>query len=183
MAIYEFKGKRPRVDATAYIHPQATLIGEVIVGPGCYVGPHASLRGDFGLILMEEGSNVQDNCTLHVGVGETCRLGPRSHVGHGAVVHGANLVGNNLIGMNAVVMDQAEIGQDSIVAACAFVKTGLVVPARVLVAGMPASVKRPLGERDLAWKVEGTAYYLQLAVDSLASLRPIDLESVLVRQV
>ena len=93
MAIYEFKGKRPRIDATAYIHPQATLIGEVIVGPGCYVGPHASLRGDFGLILLEEGSNVQDNCTLHVGPGETCRLGPRSHVGHGAGGQGLEILG------------------------------------------------------------------------------------------
>ena len=179
MAIYEFQGKRPSIDATAYVHPEATLIGDVVVGPGCYIGPHASLRGDFGRILLEAGSNVQDNCTLHVGPDEICRLGPDSHVGHGAVVHGADLVGNNLIGMNAVVMDGAQIGQDSIVAACAFVKAGMQVPARVLVAGMPAEIKRPLGERDLAWKIDGTAYYHRLAVDCQASLRQVDIESVL----
>ncbi|WP_028222105.1 acyltransferase [Paraburkholderia oxyphila] len=174
MALFEFNGMRPRVDASAYVHPSAVVIGDVSIGAHCYIGPHASLRGDFGAIVIEEGSNVQDSCTLHVGIRETCRLGVNSHIGHGAVVHGAHLGPDVMIGMNAVIMDGAIIGRQTIVAACAFVKAGWDVPAGVLVAGVPGRVVRPLDEAEIAGKAAGTRLYQQLAKDCLHSMKRID---------
>ena len=178
MALFEFNGMRPRVDATAYVHPLAVVTGDVIIGAHCYIGPHASLRGDFGAIVIEEGSNVQDNCTLHVGVRETCWLGVNSHVGHGAVVHGARLEPDVMIGMNAVIMDGAVIGRQTIVAACAFVKAGWEVPAGVLVAGVPGRVLRRLDEAEISGKAAGTRLYQQLAKDCLRTMKPIDGEAM-----
>ncbi|MEB2500073.1 MULTISPECIES: gamma carbonic anhydrase family protein [Burkholderia] len=175
MALYEYRGVAPRVHASAYVHPSASIIGDVIVGAGCYIGPGASLRGDFGAIRVGEDSNVQDNCTLHVGHGMTCLLGERSHVGHGAVVHGARLERNALIGMNAIVMDDAIVGDSAIVAACAFVKSGMEVPARALVMGVPARIVRVLTDAELREKVEATNRYCKLAASSLATIRRIDM--------
>src|SRR5690606_9727539 len=142
--VYAIDGLRPVVDPTAYVHPTAVLIGDVIIGPGAYVGPLASLRGDFGRIVLKEGSNVQDSCVVH-GVAENDTvIEEDGHIGHGAVLHGCTIGRNALIGMNAVVMDQAVIGESSIVAAMAFVKVGLVIPARRLVVGAPARVLREL---------------------------------------
>ncbi|CAB3786031.1 Protein YrdA [Paraburkholderia caffeinitolerans] len=177
MALFEFNGMRPRVDASAYVHPSAVVIGDVTIGANCYIGPHASLRGDFGSIVIEEGSNVQDNCTLHVGIRETCWLGVNSHIGHGAVVHGARLEPDVMIGMNAVVMDGVVIGRQTIVAACAFVKAGWEVPAAVLVAGVPGRVVRRLDEAEIAGKAEGTRLYQQLARDCLRTMREVEGET------
>ncbi|WP_433705638.1 transferase hexapeptide repeat family protein [Paraburkholderia sacchari] len=173
MALFEFNGMRLRVDASTYVHPSAVVIGDVTIGANCYIGPHASLRGDFGSIVIEEGSNVQDNCTLHVGVRETCWLAVNSHVGHGAVVHGARLEPDVMIGMNAIVMDGAVIGRQTIVAACAFVKAEWEVPAAVLVAGVPGRVVRRLDEAEIAGKAEGTRLYQQLARDCLRTMRVV----------
>ncbi|MEN8503533.1 MULTISPECIES: gamma carbonic anhydrase family protein [Paraburkholderia] len=173
MPIYEFQGNVPRVDSTAFVHPLASLIGDVRVEAGCYIGPFASIRGDFGTIVIGEGSNVQDNCSLHVGHGCRCDLAPASHVGHGAVVHGATLKRNTLIGMNAVVMDGAVIGESAIVAACAFVKSGWDVPPGCLVAGIPARVVRQLGREELRGKVEATRKYQELAFACLSTLREV----------
>ncbi|WP_419689989.1 phenylacetic acid degradation protein PaaY [Burkholderia theae] len=174
MALYEYRGVAPRVHATAYVHSSASVIGDVIVGAGCYIGPCASLRGDFGAIRIDEESNVQDNCTLHVGHGKTCWLGVRSHVGHGAVVHGARLVRNVLIGMNAVVMDGVTIGESAIVAACTFVKSGMQVPASTLVVGVPARVVRMLTDGELQAKINATNKYCELAALSSVTIRAID---------
>ncbi|MBM2770640.1 transferase hexapeptide repeat family protein [Burkholderia anthina] len=174
MPLFEFNGMRPRVDPSAYVHPSAVVIGDVTIGAGYYIGPHASLRGDFGAIVVEAGSNVQDGCVLHVGIGETCRLGVNSHVGHGAIVHGATLEPDTMIGMNAVVMDGATIGATTIVAACAFVKAGYAVPAGVLLAGVPGRVVRRLSDAEIAAKANGTRVYQQLAVDCLKTLTRID---------
>lgn len=171
MALFEFKGMQPRIDASAYVHPSAVVIGDVTIGARCYIGPHASLRGDFGAIVIEEGSNVQDGCVLHVGIGETCRLGVNSHVGHGAIVHGATLAPDTMIGMNAVVMDGATIGARTIVAACAFVKAGYDVPPGVLLAGVPGRVVRRLSDEEIAAKANGTRIYQQLAEDCIRSIR------------
>ncbi|TCW75393.1 phenylacetic acid degradation protein PaaY [Burkholderia sp. SRS-46] len=173
MARFEFNGMRPRIDASAYIHPSAVVIGDVTIGARCYIGPHASLRGDFGAIVIEDGSNVQDGCVLHVGIGETCRLGVNSHVGHGAIVHGATLAPDTMIGMNAVVMDGATIGARTIVAACAFVKAGYDVPPGVLLAGVPGRVVRRLSDAEIAAKANGTRIYQQLADDCIRSIRMI----------
>ncbi|MGU7768805.1 acyltransferase [Burkholderia sp. MR1-5-21] len=174
MTLFEFNGVQPRVHASAYVHPSAVVIGDVTIGACCYIGPHASLRGDFGAIVVEDGSNVQDGCTLHVGIGETCRLGVNSHVGHGAIVHGATLLPDTMIGMNAVVMDGATIGEKTIVAACAFVKAGLDVPPGVLLAGVPGRVVRRLSDAEIEAKAHGTRIYQQLAADCLRTLRRID---------
>ncbi|MGY6240439.1 transferase hexapeptide repeat family protein [Burkholderia ambifaria] len=174
MPLFEFNGTRQRVDPSAYVHPSAVVIGDVTIGARCYIGPHASLRGDFGAIVDDDGSNVQDGCVRHVGIGETCRLGMNSHIGHGAIDHGATLEPDTMIGMNAVVMDGATIGATMIVAACAFVKAGYDVPRGVLLAGVPGRVVRRLNDAEIAAKANGTRVYQQLAVDCLNALRQID---------
>lgn len=174
MALFEFDGMRPCIDASAYVHPSAVVIGDVTIGAHCYIGPHASVRGDFGSIVIEDGSNVQDGCVLHVGIRETCWLSVNSHVGHGAVVHGAYLAPDVMIGMNAVVMDGAKIGARTIVAACAFVKTGFDVPDGVLLAGVPGRVVRRLSDAEIDAKAAGTRIYQQLAEDCLRTMKRID---------
>ena len=174
MPCFEFEGLRPVVDPTAFVHPTATLIGDVIVGPGCLVGPGASLRGDIGRLIMHEGSNVQDNCTLHCFPGKDVIIDEDGHVGHGAVLHGCRVGRNALVGMNSVIMDDAEIGEESFVAAMAFVKAGTVVPPRTLVGGVPAKVLRELRDEEIAWKSEGTAVYHHLARRHLATSREVE---------
>lgn len=173
MPCYEIDGVIPVVDPTAFVHPTAILIGDVIVGPHCYVGPAASLRGDFGRLVLEAGSNVQDTCVMHGFPGTDTVVGVDGHIGHGAVLHGCRVGRNALIGMNAVVMDNAVVGEAAIVAACAFVKAGMEIPPRVLVAGVPAKVVRPLTEQEIAWKGEGTATYQDLTRRSLATMREV----------
>ena len=156
MTCYAIDGLTPVVDPTAYVHPSAVLIGDVIIGPGCYVGPCASLRGDFGRIVMEAGSNLQDTCVVHGFPGAVTLIEENGHVGHGAVLHGCVVRRDALIGMNAVVMDEAEVGERAFVAASSFVPAGMKIAAGSLAAGVPAKVKRELTELELAWKLEGT---------------------------
>ena len=162
MPSYEFEGRRPQVDPAAYVHPEATLIGEVTIGPGCYVGPGARLRGDFGAIEVGPGSNVQDNCVIHSRPGAVTRLGAACHVGHGAVVHGANLGEHVTVGMGAVVQDGADVGADCLIAAGAVVLAGSVVPAGQLLAGVPARLVGDLTAEQLAQLRAGTALYQAL---------------------
>lgn len=173
MPSYSIDGVIPVVDPSAYVHPTAVLIGDVIVGPRCYVGPCASLRGDFGRIVLEEGSNVQDHCCIHGFPENDTVVEVNGHIGHGAILHSCIVRRDALVGMNAVVMDEAEIGEKSIVAACAFVPAGMKVPPRSLVAGIPAKVKRELSDDEIAWKLEGTQTYQALTVRSLASLHEV----------
>jgi len=143
------------------------------VGANCYVGPCASLRGDFGRIVLEQGSNVQDHCCIHGFPDQDTVVEVNGHIGHGAILHSCIVRRDALVGMNAVVMDEAEIGEQAIVAACAFVPAGMKVPARSLVAGIPAKVKKMLSEEEIAWKLEGTQTYQALTVRSLASLHEV----------
>ena len=170
LTVYAINGITPVVDPTAYVHPSAVLIGDVIVGPGCYVGPCASLRGDFGRLILEAGANLQDTCVMHGFPGTDTVVEENGHVGHGAVLHGCRVGRNALIGMNAVIMDNAVIGEASIVAASAFVKASQEIPPRVLVAGMPAKIVRPLSDEEIAWKTDGTRTYQDLARRCLATL-------------
>ena len=170
LRVYAIDGITPVVDPTAYVHPSAVLIGDVIVGPDCYVGPCASLRGDFGRLILERGSNLQDTCVMHGFPGTDTVVEENGHIGHGAVLHGCRVGKNALIGMNAVIMDNAVIGESSIVAASAFIKASQEVPPRVLVAGVPAKVIRPLSEQEMAWKADGTRTYQELTRRSLASM-------------
>lgn len=170
MPCYAIDGVRPVVHPSAHVHPTAVLIGDVIVGPGVYIGPHASLRGDFGRLVIEEGANVQDSCVMHGFPGSDTVVEVNGHIGHGAVLHGCVVRRDALVGMNAVVMDEAEIGAQSIVAACAFVRAGMKVPPRSLAAGMPAKVVRELSDEEIAWKLEGTQVYQDLTRRCHASL-------------
>ncbi len=169
--VYEINGICPVVHPSAYVHPTAVLIGDVIVGPRCYVGPLASLRGDFGRLILEEGANVQDGCVMHGFPGEDTVVEVDGHIGHGAVLHGCRIGRNALVGMNAVVMDKAVIGAESIVAAMSFVKANMIVPPRSMVVGMPARVIRQVTDAELAWKSHGTAQYHELAVRSRETMR------------
>ncbi len=168
--VYAIDGLVPVIDPSAYVHPSAVLIGDVIVGPGCYVGPCASLRGDFGRLILGRGANVQDTCVMHGFPGTDTVIEEDGHIGHGAVLHGCRIGRNALVGMNAVIMDNAVLGESSIVAACAFVKAGLEIPPRSLVAGVPAKIIRMLSEQEMAWKIEGTLTYQNLTRRSLATL-------------
>ena len=146
--VYAFEGMVPVVDPTAFVHPSAVLIGDVMIGAGVFIGPCASLRGDFGRLIVMAGSNIQDGCVMHGFPGTDTVVEEYGHVGHGAVLHGCTLRRNVMIGMNAVIMDEAEIGESAIVAASSFVKTGMRVPPRVLVAGVPGRVVRELSDED-----------------------------------
>ncbi len=168
--VYAIDGLVPVIDPSAYVHPSAVLIGDVIVGPGCYVGPCASLRGDFGRLILGRGANVQDTCVMHGFPGTDTVIEEDGHIGHGAVLHGCRIGRNALVGMNAVIMDNAVLGESSIVAACAFVKAGLEIPPRSLVAGVPAKIIRTLSEQEMTWKIEGTLTYQNLTRRSLATL-------------
>jgi len=168
--VYTIDGLTPVVHPSAYVHPTAVLIGDVLVGPGCYIGPCASLRGDFGRLILEQGVNVQDCCVIHgFPTGDTV-VEQDGHIGHGAILHCCRVRRNALVGMNAVVMDRADIGESSMVAACAFVRVGMVVPPRVLVAGAPAKVIRELPEQEIAFKAQATRIYQQLTRRCLATM-------------
>ena len=163
--IYAFKGHRPVVHPTAFIHPQAAVTGQVLIGKDVYIGPGAALRGDWGRIVIGDGVNVQENCTIHMFPGITVVLQAGSHIGHGAIVHGAQIGPNCLIGMNSVIMDDAEIGEGSIVGALSLVRAGEKIPPRSLVAGSPARILGPVSEEMLKWKTEGTELYQSLPKD------------------
>jgi phenylacetic acid degradation protein len=170
LKVYAIDGIVPVVDPTAYVHPSAVLIGDVIVGADCYVGPCACLRGDFGRLILERGSNLQDTCVMHGFPGTDTVVEEDGHIGHGAVLHGCRVGRNALVGMNAVIMDNAVIGESSIVAASAFIKAGVEIPPRMLVAGMPAKAIRPLSDEEIRWKSSGTATYQDLTRRSLATM-------------
>jgi phenylacetic acid degradation protein len=171
--VYAFEGVTPVIDPSAYVHPSAVLIGDVIIGARCYVAAGAVMRGDFGRIVLEDGANLQDNCVVHSLPDFDCVMEADSHIGHGAVIHGCRIGRDALVGMNAVVMDRAVVGEQAVVAAMAFVKIGAVVPPRVLVAGVPAKVIRELGEADLRGKHSGTVLYQELAERSRAGIRAV----------
>jgi len=174
LQVYSIDGLTPVVADSAYVHPSAVLIGDVIVGPDCYIGPHASLRGDMGRIIMEEGSNLQDGCCMHSFPGQDAIVEANGHVGHGAVLHGCRVGRNAMVGMNSVVMEGAVIGESSIVAAMSFVKANQIIPPYSLVMGTPAKVIRELTEQELAWKAEGTEIYQQLAKRCLQTMMPCE---------
>lgn len=170
LKVWSINGVTPVVDPSAFVHPSAVLIGDVLVGAGCYVGPSACLRGDFGRIEVRAGANIQDCCVTHGFPGTPTIIEENGHVGHGAILHGCTIRRNALVGMNAVINDAAEIGESAIVAAMAFVKAGMIVPPRTLAAGVPARVVRDITAEELAWKIEGTESYQELVRRSLATM-------------
>lgn len=159
---YKFRKYRPVVHPSSFVHPQAAVTGNVIIGKNCYIGPGAALRGDWGQIIIEDGCNVQENCTIHMFPGVTVLLKKGAHIGHGAIIHGATIGKNCLVGMNAVIMDNAQLGDESIVGAMAFIKEGENIAPRSLVVGNPGKVVKQVSDEMIAWKTEGTTLYQKL---------------------
>jgi len=162
---YEFNGIRPVVHKSSFVHPQAAVTGNVIIGKKCYIGPGAALRGDWGQIIIEDGCNVQENCTIHMFPGVTVLLKEGVHIGHGAIIHGATIGLNCLIGMNAVIMDNVELGDECIVGALSYIKEGETIPARSLVVGNPAKIIKKVSDEMIDWKSEGTKLYQKLPAE------------------
>ena len=172
--IYEFQGHIPVVHESAFVHPLAAVTGNVIIGRDVYVGPGAAIRGDWGEIIIEDGCNVQENCTIHVFPGATVLLEAAAHIGHGAVIHGARIGANVLVGMNAVVMDRAVVGSGSIVGALTFVPADMEIPPRTVVVGNPARIVKDVSDDMLRWKSEGTKLYQQLPAAMHAGWKPAE---------
>jgi len=189
MASYEFNGAKPVVHESAFIHPLASVTGNVIIGKDVYVGPGAAIRGDWGKIIIEDGCNVQESCTIHMFPGVTVILKAGSHIGHGAIIHGATIGKNCLIGMNAVIMDNVELGDECIVGALTFIKADEKIPARSLIVGNPSKIIKQVSDEMLQWKTEGTKLYQQLPKDMYESwkecepLREIPDQNILQEQV
>jgi carbonic anhydrase/acetyltransferase-like protein (isoleucine patch superfamily) len=174
MSFYEFNGIKPIVHPSSFIHPQAAVTGNVMIGKDVYIGPGAALRGDWGQIIIEDGCNVQENCTVHMFPGVTVLLKESAHIGHGAIVHGATIGRNCLVGMNAVIMDEVELGDECIVGALTFIKQAEKFPSRSLIAGNPGKVIRQVSDEMIAWKTEGTRLYQQLPQLCFDTLKPCD---------
>jgi phenylacetic acid degradation protein len=172
--IYSFKGFIPVVHESSFIHPQAAVTGNVIIGKNVYVGPGAAIRGDWGGIVIEDGCNVQENCIIHMFPGVTVLLKEGAHIGHGAVIHGAVIGRNCLIGMNSVIMDNVELGDECVVGALSFIKANEKIPARSLVVGNPARIIRQVSEEMVEWKTAGTRLYQSLPAEMQESWKPCE---------
>lgn len=169
--IFEFKNYKPVIHESAFIHPQACVTGDVIIGKNVYIGPGAAIRGDWGQIIIEDGCNVQENCTIHMFPGITVVLKQGAHIGHGAIIHGAQIGKNVLIGMNAVVMDSAIVGDGCIVGALTFIPNDMIIPERKVVVGNPAKIVKDVSDEMLEWKTKGTEIYQRLPEELYATLK------------
>ncbi len=172
--IFEFKGFIPVIDESSFIHPQATITGNVIIGKNVYIGPGAAIRGDWGGIIIEDGCNVQENCTIHMFPGTIVTLKEDAHIGHGAIIHGATIGCNVMVGMNSVIMDNAVIGDHCIIGALSFIKANAVIPENKLVVGNPARVIKDVSEEMIAWKTKGTKLYQSLPADCFNHLNEVE---------
>lgn len=172
--IYEFNGYIPVVHESSFVHPQACVTGNVIIGKNVYIGPGAAVRGDWGEIIIEDGCNVQENCTIHMFPGVTVLLKEGAHIGHGAIIHGATVGRNVLVGMNAVLMDNVVVEDNSIIGALTFVPDGMMIPERKIVVGNPAKIIKDVSDEMLQWKTKGTALYQQLPSELYSTLKPCE---------
>ncbi len=174
MSFYEIDGVRPVVDPSSFVHPSASVIGHVVIGKHCYIGPHASLRGDFGQIILEDGVNFQDGCIAHCFPGGVTRVRKNGHISHGAVLHGCDIGENSMVGIQTVVMDNAKIGAECMIAALSYIKPNFEAPARSIIAGSPAEIKKEVTDKQIGWKTDGTAVYQHLAQRCLETLLPCE---------
>jgi len=172
--IFEFNGFRPVIHPSSFIHPNANVIGNVIIGKDVYVGPGAAIRGDWGEIIIEDGCNVQENCIIHMFPGITVRLKTAAHIGHGAIIHGAEIGSNSLIGMNAVLMDNVVVGNECIIGALCFVPANMIIPDRKVVVGNPAKIIKDVSDEMINWKTEGTQLYQKLPQQCYDTLIPCE---------
>ena len=172
--IYEFNGYKPVVNDSSFIHELAAVTGNVMIGKNVYVGPGAAIRGDWGEIIINDGCNIQENCTIHVFPGKSVILNDSAHIGHGAIIHGAHIGKNSLVGMNSVVMDDAQVGDECIVGALCFIKGEMKIPNRKLVVGNPAIIKGDVSEEMINWKSNGTKIYQELPKECMETLKQCD---------
>lgn len=172
--IFEFEGFKPVIHESAFIHPNATVTGNVIIGRDVYIGPGAAIRGDWGEIVIEDGCNVQENCTIHMFPGVRVLLKESAHIGHGAIIHGATIGKNSLVGMNAVIMDRVEVGDECVIGSLTFVPADMIIPNRKIVVGNPAKIIKDVSDDMIEWKTEGTRLYQQLPKQLYASLKPCE---------
>jgi len=172
--IYEFKRFKPVIHESSFIHPQAAVTGNVIIGKNVYIGPGAALRGDWGGIVIEDGCNVQENCTIHMFPGVTVTLKQSAHIGHGAIIHGATIGRNCLVGMNSVIMDNVVLEDECIVGALSFIREGEKIPSRSLVAGNPAKIIKQVSDEMISWKTQGTKLYQSLPKEMYESWKPCE---------
>ena len=172
--IYEFNGIKPVVHPSSFVHPQAAVTGNVVIGKNVYVGPGAAIRGDWGKIIIEDGCNVQENCTIHMFPGVTVLLKEAAHIGHGAIIHGATIGRNCLVGMNAVIMDEVVLGDECSVGALCFINQGEQIPDRSLVVGNPAKVIKQVSDEMIQWKTQGTQLYQELPQHLAETLKPCE---------
>jgi len=169
--IFEFNGIKPVIDSSSFIHPQANVTGNVIIGKNVYVGPGATIRGDFGKVIIKDGANVQENCTIHMFPGVTVTINEGAHLGHGCIIHGATIGCNSLIGMNAVILDDAKIGKECIVGALTLINSDMVVADRKVIVGNPGKIIKDVSEDMISWKSEGTKIYQSLPKNCQKSLK------------
>jgi len=163
--VYSFKGFIPVIHESSFVHSQATITGNVIIGKNCYVGPGAAIRGDWGRVIIEDGCNVQENCVIHMFPGVTVLLRENAHIGHGAIIHGATIGRNCLVGMNSVIMDHVQLEDECIVGALTFIREGEKIPTRSLIAGNPGKIIKQVSDEMIAWKTKGTELYQSLPKD------------------
>jgi len=169
--VFEFNGYVPVIDRTAFIHPNATVTGNVTIGRDVYIGPGAAVRGDWGEIIIEDGCNVQENCTIHMFPGTTVLLKEGAHIGHGAIIHGGTIGKNALVGMNSVIMDNCIIGDECIIGALTFVPADTIIENRKVVVGNPGKVVKDVSNEMIAWKTEGTKLYQKLPKECHQTLK------------
>ncbi len=169
--IYEIDGVKPVIHPSSYIHPTAVIIGSVQIGKHCYIGPNASIRGDYGTIILEDGVNMQDMCVAHGFPNGLTRLKENSHISHGAVIHGCTIGKNTMVGIQSVIMDNANIGDECMIAALSYIKPNFKAPNRSVIAGIPAEIKRNVTDKEIAWKTDGTQLYQQLSKRCLKSMK------------
>lgn len=174
MAVYAFNGFTPVIKESSFVHPQANVTGNVIIGKNVYIGPGAAIRGDWGEIIIEDGCNIQENCTIHMFPGTTVHLKRSAHIGHGAIIHGGVIGENSLIGMNSVIMDDVLIEEECIVGALSFVPAKMHIPRRSLVLGNPAKVIKEVSDEMIQWKTKGTQLYQALPAECHATLKEVE---------
>lgn len=172
--VYEFNGFIPVIHESSFVHPLAAVTGNVIIGKNVYIGPGAAIRGDWGEISIEDGCNIQENCTIHMFPGKTMVLREGAHIGHGAIIHGANIGVNCLVGMNAVIMDDVNLGDECIVGALCFIKSGTQIPNRKMIVGNPATIIKEVTDEMIDWKTKGTQLYQKLPKDCFETLNAVE---------
>lgn len=174
MSVYSFNGFVPVIKESSFIHPKASVTGNVIIGENVYIGPGAAIRGDWGKIVIEDGCNVQENCTIHMFPGTTVTLKKGAHIGHGAIIHGATIGENSLIGMNSVIMDNVLVGDECIIGALSFIQAKMQLPKRSLAVGNPAKIVKEVSDEMISWKTKGTAFYQALPKECFDTLKEVE---------